>query len=185
MILEKISFHNIMDILNRYENIALSNLDLIRMLDGKANIIIYPNLINYQSIDDVLGPYGACFLLFETRPKYGHWVCLFKRGNIIEFFNSYGGYPDDSAQYIPLHYRIISGQAFPILSLLLLNSPYELEYNEFKFQRHNKNIKTCGRWAVVRLLLRELDIYQFKKFIDDLKKETGLTRDKIVTLLTT
>lgn len=173
------------DIIKQYEDVSLSNYDLINMLDGKANVVIYPNLINYQSIDDVLGPHNACFLLFETKPKYGHWVCLFRRGNEIEFFNPYGGYPDDSLQSIPLHYREISGQVIPLLSLLLLNSPYELVYNEFKFQQHNKNIKTCGRWSIARLLLRDLNIYEFKNFIDKLKMENGLTGDKVVTLLTT
>lgn len=173
-----------MNILKKYEDVALSNFDLIKMLDGKANVVIYPNLINYESIDDVLGPYGACFLLFETRPKFGHWVSLLKRNNVIEFFNSYGGYPDDSLKYIPSHYREVSGQNTPLLSLLLLNSPYELEYNEFDFQKHNKNIKTCGRWGVIRLLLKNLNLYQFKDFIDLMKEETGLDGDKVVTLMT-
>lgn len=173
-----------MNIIKKYEDTALSNYDLIDMLDGKANIVIYPDLKKYSSIDEVLGKYGACFLLFETKPKFGHWVSLFKRGNTIEFFNSYGGFPDDSLKYIPLHFREESGQKIPLLSLLLLDSPYDLEYNEFKFQKQKRDIKTCGRWAVIRLLLRDLDIYQFKDFIDLMKKETKLDGDQLVTLLT-
>lgn len=172
-------------VIKKYEDVALSNYDLINLLDGKAKVVIYPQLINYNSIDEVLGPQGACFLLFEARPKYGHWVCLMKRGNVIEFFNSYGGWPDDTLKNIPMDFRKESGQVLPMLSLLLINSPYELEYNEFRFQKNGKNIRTCGRWSVVRLLLKYLNIYQFKDFIDSLSKETGLNYDELVTLLTT
>jgi hypothetical protein len=174
-----------MDIIKQYEDVALSNFDLIKLLDGKANIVIYPNLVNYNNIDEVLGPYGACFLLFESKKQYGHWVCLFKRNqNTIEFFNSYGGYPDTSLEYIPMHFREESGQIYPYLSWLLLESPYELEYNEFQFQKKNKNIKTCGRHTVIRLLLRDLDIYQYKAFLDMIKRKTGMNYDQIVTMLT-
>lgn len=174
-----------MNTIKYYENIALSNTDLIKMLDKKATVVIYPDLIDYKDIDEVLGKYGACFLLFEAKPKYGHWVCLFKRNeNTIEFFNSYGGWPDDSLNHIPMHFREISNQLYPMLSLLILNSPYNLEYNEFQFQKVNKNIKSCGRWCVVRLLLRDLDIYQFNELINLMKNETKLNGDELVTLLT-
>lgn len=173
-----------MDILKAYEDVALSNHDLIKLLDGKANIVIYPQLINYNSIDEVLGQHGACFLLFEAKPKYGHWVCLMKRGNVIEFYNPYGGYPDDSLKSIPKDFRKKSGQQHPLLSLLLLNSPYELEFNEFQFQKKSRDVKTCGRHSTVRLLLKDLNIYEYKEFLDELCRETGLNYDKLVTYLT-
>jgi hypothetical protein len=177
-----------MDIIKIYEDVALSNYDLIQLLDGKANIVIYPQLAKYETIEQVLGPTGACFLLFEAKPKYGHWVCLMKRGNVIEFFNPYGGlltgWPDNSLKSIPMKFRKESGQVLPLLSLLLLDSPYELEYNEFQFQKHSKNIKTCGRHSAVRLLLKNLDIYQYKAFLDSMCKETNLNYDELVTFLT-
>lgn len=173
-----------MDIIKETEDIALSNFDLTKMLDGEANIILYPNLANFNSVDEILGPYGACIILFESQPRYGHWVCLMRRDNTIEFFNPYGGLPDASLQKIPLEYRIESGQDYPLLTLILYHSPYDVEYNEFKFQRHGQNIRTCGRWCVVRLLLKDLDIYQFKDFIDAGKTDLGLNGDQFVSLLT-
>lgn len=173
-----------MDIIKEYENTALSNFDLIKMLDGKANIILYPKLINYDSIDNILGPHEACIILFESSPRYGHWVCLLKRDNVIEFFNPYGGLPDDSLKQISPEFRYISGQEYPLLTLILFNSPYDIEYNEFRFQKRGENIRTCGRWCVVRLLLKNLDIYEFKEFIDLCKEDTGLNGDELVTVLT-
>jgi len=172
-------------ILKEYENIALSDTNLLNLVSKKANIILYPSLINYKTIEDVIGPHKATFLLFEAKKHYGHWCLIFQQNeHIIEFFNPYGGYPDDSLEYIDMEYREKSNQVHTYLSKLLFNSRYQLTYNEFDFQKHNPNIKTCGRWCVVRLLLRNLDLYQFKKYIDNMKKDLNLDGDKLVTLLT-
>jgi hypothetical protein len=172
-------------ILSKYEDIALSNFDILQKINNKANIVLYPNLHKYKTIDEILGPYEACILLFEAKPKYGHWVCIFKRNNkTIEFFNPYGGYPDDSLLFINDEFRKKSNQEYPILSLLLLNSPYDLTYNEFKFQKKNQNIKTCGRHCIVRLLFRNLDLYKYHDMLEYLKKELNMSYDEIVTLLT-
>lgn len=171
--------------LKDFEDIALSDSDLRRISNGKANIVLYQNLIKFRSIDQVLGPYGACFLLFTAKPHYGHWCLLFKRKkNLIEFFNPYGGFPDDSLDYIPMDYRLKSNQLHTNLSFLLDKSPYELEYNEFPFQARKKDIKTCGRWCGFRLICRNLDIYQFKELIDDFSDQLNLTPDQVVTLVT-
>ena len=88
-------------ILKKYEDIALSDKDVTDLLDNKVKIELYPNLIKYDNLNQLLGKYGSCILLFEARPKYGHWVLIFKLDkNTIEFFNPYGGYPDDSLLFI-------------------------------------------------------------------------------------
>lgn len=176
------SFNNI---IKHYRDIALSDSEVLKLIDNKANLVLYPDLINYKDIDEVLGPYGACILLFEAKPNFGHWCCLFKQNNnLIEFFNSYGGYPDDSLQYIPMHFRKESNQYYPYLSWLLINSPYELSYNEHKFQGHNSDIKTCGRWAALRIYFRNLNLKQFTKLINTLCKELRLSKDDLATILT-
>lgn len=168
-----------MNILKYYKDISLSDKDVLELIDGKANLILYPDLIKYNSIDQILDPYGACILLFEAKPKYGHWVCLFKLDNgMIEFFNPYGGYPDDGLNFIPMHFRKISNQYYPYLSELLLKSSYELSYNEHKFQKLDKGTKTCGRWCAIRLLCRHMSLEQFTKIF---KNKYG---DDLVTLLT-
>lgn len=176
---------DVKEILKEYEDIALSDKEVLKLIDKKANLILYPDLINYNTIDEILDPYGACILLFEAKPKYGHWCCIFKiNDTLLEFFNPYSGYPDDSLEYIPMHFRLISNQYYPYLSLLMLNSPYELSYNEYKFQKHNKNIKTCGRWCAIRINFRYYSLDQFKEIIDFLKKKLNINGDELVTLLT-
>jgi hypothetical protein len=176
--------NNIKRIIKYYENVALSNKDLEEIVDNKAKIVLYPNLIKYETINEVLGKTGACFLLFEAKPSYGHWCCLFKQNkNTIEFFNPYGGFPDNSLDYIPLHFRKITNQLYPILSILLIQSPYNLTYNEYAFQRKSKDIKTCGYHCAVRLLLRNLTLKEYKKYLDKMSKELGLDYDGVVTYI--
>lgn len=165
--------------LEYYQDIALSNKEIMELVDHKAQVILYPDLYKYSTIDEILGPYEACFILFESKPNYGHWCLLFKLNhNTLEFFNPYNGYPDDSLEYIDPHFRLQSNQELPYLSILLYNSPYKLTYNEYHFQKRNKNIKTCGRWCAVRLICRNLSL---KKFANIFNNKYG---DLLVTLLT-
>lgn len=171
--------------LKSYEDIALSNEDITNLLNGEVKIVLYPDLHNYKNIDEVLGPYKACILLFEAKPSYGHWVAIFKEDDkILSFFNPYGGYPDDSLDYIPYHFAEVSNQLVPYLSILMYNSPYKLTYNEFKFQKKKKGVKTCGRHCVFRLLNRDLDLYEYKRYLDALCKLYKTDYDGVVTILT-
>jgi hypothetical protein len=177
------------NILKKYADMALSDTELLKIVDGRASVILYPNLINYKNIDEVLGPFRAAFILFcsEYTPtkKFGHWCLVFQQDHgIIEFFNPYGGYPDDSLNYISPKVQKESNQFHTTLSKLMLNSPYELSYNEFPFQKHGNEIKTCGRWCSVRLEFRAMDIYEFKKFIDNISTRLKISPDEFVTLMT-
>lgn len=160
-------------------DIALSDKQVLELVNGKANIILYPDLHKYHSIDDLLFPYGACFILFESQPNFGHWCALIKLDNQnIEFFNPYGGYPDDGLEYIPPKFRIETNQDYPYLSYLMINSNYNLSYNEHRFQKHNKNIRTCGRWSAMRILLKNYSLDEFTNIF--LNKNS----DRLVTDLT-
>lgn len=173
-----------------YEDIALSDKAILDLLDNKVNIVLYPNLYKYKNIDEVMGPYEACILLFEAKPKYGHWCAIFKlNDNTIEFFDPYGkassgGHPDDNLRIIPQDYAKVSNQEHPYLSALLDKSPYELTFNEIQFQQRNKAIRTCGRHCVFRLMNRELPLYGYKDLMYDLCQEFGTNYDGVVTIFT-
>jgi hypothetical protein len=177
--------YNIMNKLRYLENLALSNQDIEVLTEKECNIVLYPDLYKYKSLDEMLGIYEACILLFEAKPRYGHWTLIFKtKEGGIEFFNPYGGYPDESLKYISQKFRKESHQNMPYLSQLLINSRYELSYNEFKFQKLSSEIKTCGRHCVVRLWCRDLDLYQYVRLLNTMKKKYKKTYDEMVTILT-
>lgn len=171
-------------------NVPLTDDEINRMLHEKTNIILYRDIHKYNCIDDMLDPYNCCVILLEREPNYGHWVAVTKHNNDIEFFNSYGSsmapYPDDSLLLIDDEFRKKSFQDYPYLSELLYNSQYELFYNEFQFQKKEDGIKTCGRHCVIRCILKDLNIYEYKKFLDYLceKLEINYDYDFLVTFLT-
>jgi hypothetical protein len=171
--------------LKELQDIPLSNFDILKMLNGQAKIILYPNLHKYKSIDDILNPFGSCIILFEAKPKYGHWCALFKLDeNTIEFFNPYGGYPDESLSHIDDIFRIISNQFYPYLSSLMYNSKYNLTYNEHQFQKKDMNIKTCGRHCVVRLILKDLSLDNYFNLLNKMCNKINKNYDELVSILT-
>lgn len=173
-----------MSIIDRYKEIALSDKEVLRLVEGRANIVLYPELSKMKSIDEALEPYGACFILFLSKPNYGHWCALIRRGKTLEFFNPYGGYPDDTLEYVPVNFRDKSNQNFTYLTKLLIDSPYDLEYNEHKFQKMKPNVKTCGRHSAFRIMMQVLSLDEYYEFLKILSKKLKLDFDELVTLLT-
>ena len=174
-----------MQLVKHLETVALSSQDIKQILGKDVHIVLYEDLCKYRTIDDVFSGASAIILLFQSKLRYGHWTAIIKRpSNKLEFFNSYGGLPDSSLSKINNGIRKVTNQDFPYLSKLLYESPYELFYNEFQFQRKSRDIKTCGRHCIVRAFYKDLDIYQYKKFLDDINKYAfngKMTYDYIVT----
>lgn len=171
-------------IIKDYADIALSDKEVLDLVDQRANLVLYPDIYKYNSIDELLGQHQAAIILFESQPNYGHWVSIFRNNDDIEFFNSYGGYPDGTLKHIDEKFRKKSHQDKPYLTYLLVNSKYNLHMNPYGFQKHQKDVKTCGRHAAIRLLFRELSSDEYKNMLDYLKRVTGLDYDGVVTLLT-
>jgi len=166
--------------LQELKSIALSDKDVMQLVEGRAKVILYSELHKYKTLDELLEPYGAIFLLYELKKDYGHWCAVFKQDeNTIEFFDSYGNYLDNQLKWIPKNFRKISDQWYPHLTALFYNSPYKnLTYNEYPFQHKGNQISTCGRWSSLRLVMRNLPL---NIFADVFKHANS---DDIVTYLT-
>lgn len=166
---------------------ALFSNQVLKIIKGKANLLLYHQLKKYNNIDDALGKYGALILLYETRKNFGHWTCIFKRKSyfsddtVIEHFDSYGIMPDDELKFTEKYMRQINSEILPHLTALLYKSGYPIEYNNYQLQERKKGISTCGRWVGMRLFFRDLPIEDFIKiFIGN----RIYNPDDIVTLLT-
>lgn len=177
--------------IERHKNIALSDQDVLKLVEHKAKILVYSDLAKFNTLDEALGEHAAVFLLYESRPDYGHWTTLFRLvnpdgtlSNTVEFFDPYGTFPDCELEWIPKHFREISGQMYPQLTWLLYHSPYDLTYNEHKFQKHGDGINTCGRWSALRLAFREMPLDKFWNFVKTTSKSNDLSPDDLVSILT-
>lgn len=162
---------------------SLSNQEILTLVKNKANLVSYTDLHKYNSLDQLLGQYGACIILYETKKNYGHWCCIFKfpDGKTIEFFDPYGLFPDKERQFISKAFRKESNQNYPYLTALMLKSPYILTYNHFPFQEIKTGVNSCGRWCAIRLIFRNLTL---KDFIKIFGKNRKYTNDFYATLIT-
>lgn len=161
---------------------SLSNYDILKIIQNKANLITYPDIHKYKSLDELLGKHKACIILYETKPLYGHWCCIFKLSNdCVEFFDPYGLFPDTEKKFINKDYQKLSNQYKPYLKALMLESPYILTYNHFPFQEKKVGVNSCGRWCAIRLLFRHLALDDFIKIFG---KKRHNKHDFYITLLT-
>ena len=108
--------------------------------------------------------YKNVILLYESEIGMGHWVCLFRNGNIIEHFDSYGLKPDMEMEFIPKNFKNKYYGKSRHLAKLLLNSGRKIRYNQYKFQKEFP-MATCGRHCACRLMLRDLSIKQYHRLI--------------------
>lgn len=150
----------------------LSNHDIMRALDYQTNIITYENLMNVKNIDEILKN-NTCVIFYEGK-DIGHWVCVFKTKNGYEYFDSYGNIPDHNLKKKDNYFR----KKIPHLTWLLYRTGKPIEYNNYKLQEYNKNINTCGRWVIARLLLKKMPLKKFVKLF----RTGNIPSDILVTL---
>lgn len=170
-------------VIKKVESKSLSGDEVLKLCNNKANLLTYTQLLEFDDIDDAMGKHGALILLFETKPNYGHWTCVFRANkDSIEFFDPYGIKPDDEMKWCGKYMASICGRVVSHLSLLLYNSKYKnIYYNHGKLQKYIKNVNTCGRWVALRLAFRKLRLEPFIKLFTKNKK---MNADWLVTALT-
>ena len=157
----------------------LSNTDIERKLNNKTRVIKYNELRNFSTIEQLLYPYGNAIILYPTGVDIGHWTCVVysynsKGEKIIEFFDPYGISVDNEFKY--------SAKKCPhYLAYLLYQTPYKIEYNDNKLQKFCKNISTCGRHVINRVLNKDIPLKDYNKLYGNSK---GVSADELVTILT-
>lgn len=162
-------------------NYALSDRDILKAVRNRTNIILYSELKNVKHIDDIL-KYNSCVILYEQTPGNGHWVVLTldENNNELQYFNSYGDYPDEFLHLVDEKLKKKLNEDYPYLSRLLLDSGYKLAYNDKQLQQLDDNIATCGRYVVLRILLKDIPLDKFIKIF----KHKKYTPDEISKILT-
>jgi hypothetical protein len=158
----------------------------IRSYFPNAKIIRYSSLAKMSDIEQLLPRDKTyAFLLYEDSPGSGHWVVVLRYGTTIEFFCSYGSKIDGPLRWYNPKDNVMLGQNKPYLSLLLkkADKKFKAIHNAVPFQSSKHGVATCGAWDVMRvnqLVNHNQDLHEFQSYMEDVKKETGLTYDEIV-----
>tara|TARA_R110002153_G_scaffold25979_3_gene81894 strand:- start:1454 stop:1948 length:495 start_codon:yes stop_codon:yes gene_type:complete len=160
-------------------DISLSGLDILKNV--KCNLIQYKDINQYNSIEDLLGKYKKCVILYHTKKDYGHWTCLYENNGTIFFFDSYGFIPDDELKFLHKDLKAELNSNHRYLTQLLYNSNKPVEYNEYQLQDRKKNVNTCGRWVILRLKYPKISVNDFY----DIFKESSkyINNDELITQL--
>lgn len=152
---------------------SMSGRDILTLMRYKCNLMTFTELMN-KPLNEILGKYGACVILYETLAEnVGHWCLLFEvKPNLIEVFDPYGKMINETLKYMnPIIKRRynVDGRKF---IKKLVNSDYRyIEYNNYPFQTHKKGISTCGRHVCVRLMNRGKTLDEYYEWINSFDKD--------------
>ena len=169
--------------------ISMTGQDIENYLPN-CKIIEYNDLADYNEITDLLTkPIDFVIILIETiAESTGHWVCVLRYSNTIEFFNSYAEAPDvQKNTLISKAKNIEFNQTENYLTNLLVKSNFNIIYNKLQLQKYSNGSTTCGRFCVLRILCllnHNMDLKKFLKFMIDLKQKfKKMSYDEIVCVL--
>lgn len=156
---------------------ALSDADIKHILGHDTSVISYPEFAQMSDIDEAFDKKGRCILLFLRESDHeGHWCCMLRKPDHIEFFDPYGDPPQAQLADIPKSRLEQMNEARPYLMALLKKKGIPVYYNNHAFQQMKNSVATCGRHCVVRCYYSKLPLEEYAALI----KKSGLTPDEFV-----
>ena len=133
-------------------------------------ILKYSELEPYKTIDELIPEMDDFrIILLESQPKIGHWVCIIKKNNTLEFFDSYGKTHKGELKYIPKFMNKLLNQPDNYLTRILKSSPDPI-FSTLKLQNTNNSVATCGRHVIARILTSKAG-YDLTDYQQLIKKE--------------
>ena len=147
-----------------------------------CNIKTYPELRNIKDIEELLPKNDSYFiLLYLDTPNSGHWTTLKRFNNDIQYFCSYGTYPDKQMNWYGKELREELGESELYLTKLLNKTGLNVNYNDVDYQnKDNLDIVTCGRHCI-NFIKSKKDLKQYFKMMQKLKKDSGKDYDELVS----
>lgn len=170
------------------ESIALSDKDIHKVLEN-IKIIPYHLLPTYTRLEELLFPHNRFILLLESKFNSGHYVSIIYHAtqNVLEFYDSYGKTHHELIE--KLHWYTHKDNTQELFLDRLFKQFQEktqcnIIYNKVAFQFLSGKINTCGRWAVFRCILSEMNMKQFNKEMVAIRNHYNINYDELITMLT-
>lgn len=157
-------------IISKLEDRDLTGADIIRLSHNTVNVYTYEEILQYDTLEGLLGRVEAAVILYQTKANYGHWVLVMKTKSgspsqpgheHIEFFDPYAMQPDEELKLSTYNLKQHRGEMVPYLSYLIGQSGLPLKVNNYRLQKFARHVNTCGRWCAIRALWREIPLTRF------------------------
>jgi hypothetical protein len=112
-------------------------------------VIRYSDLSNLRDIKELLKKDGSyCIILYQQSENSGHYVALYRQNGVINYFCSYGSYPDSQLKWVSPQVNKQLG-INPYITELFKQSDLPILYNSHPLQdKKDTRIATCGRWCI-------------------------------------
>lgn len=170
----------------KIQSYSFSDVDMKKLTSNESNLVTYPEIANYKTLDKLLGKHRSCIILYLQTLTYGHWCCIFEREDepgLINFYDPYGYFPDDELNFNKKEKNRELKQEKPYLSMLMLKEKdrYTFTYNKYPLQSKTKNNNICGRAVGLRINFKDISD---KEFYDLLTKNKCYTKDEWIVILT-
>jgi hypothetical protein len=174
-------------------SLSLSDVQMRHALrDYSPLVISYPDLIKLgmekgpDHILEIIEERPICICIL-TKKAYGHWVCLFRNTQGVQFFDSYALAPDDELKWnFSQKFKDENYEWYPFLTSILLYISEErgepVFYNSVPLQAHGKGIATCGRHCILRILFYSASDIDYPKIVEDLCQTLKITDPQTIGL---
>ena len=157
--------------------------DDIKFYFPNAKILKYSELNNYKTLDEIIPKdKDFFFLLYENSPNRGHWTVVSKNNKEAEYFDSYGGAPDNPLNWNNKETNKELEQDKKKLTSLFNHSNLKVIFNPIKYQEEGDDISTCGRHCVFRIknMKEGKNLHEYYELMKKLKDTNNKTYDEIV-----
>lgn len=171
---------------NEVKKVSMSD-ELIKFYLPNAKIIIYNNLKDYNTIEEILPENKSFAVLLYVSANLitevsGHWTCITRLNNEISYFDSYGKTPDYAIDH---WFKKNTEQQTKYLSQFLNKTKLKVFYNGIQYQSTPGDISTCGRHCIFYILnmQKDKDLHDYYILMKNIKEKTNMTYDKIVSYM--
>ena len=153
----------------------------------EQKVIVFGDFKKYNSIDELLpNSKDYAIVLIETSKNVGHWCCITKDNNVITWFDSYGYKYGAELKFVDADKRKLLNEDKNYLANLLKQSKYKIQYNKIHYQNDSPDVKDCGRYVILYIILfkeKGFNLKQFQNFMKEQTKRLKLTSDQLVSYL--
>ena len=169
--------------------------EVAKILGENPNIVMLRDISKMVSLNQVFKNYDYALLFVSVNgPNDGHWYCMYKNlASDICIFDSYGMSVCEMISRLQKSNHDLYGQNYN-LQKLITDSPFfpnKVFVNKVQFQKDSGNPETCGRYAILNIVLNNVCKKNginftgliFKKLMDAMRKKMKMTYDEVISYI--